>query len=385
MTDAAERLPVRGADFDAERSERALAALRRRIERRRQRTRRAAISVATAAMLSLLSVAGWQLGSLLSSPVAGDYRGPRTVTFIGGSSVRLLDAESQVNVVDVSDRAVVVELEHGGGHFKVEPQHGRRFVTRVGTVTVEVIGTSFTVTREDPRVHVAVEHGVVRVSWPGGSKVLGAASAGWFPPAEEATEPAPVARELDSVAPGESEEAAPASGKPEAPASAGALEKSARNEFLERHRARDFEAAYRMLERDPSIVQNTAQDLMLAADAARNSGRPAKAAEFLKRVTTEHASSAQAPLAAFTLGRLYLSQLGSPSLAFEAFGLARKLSPGGALGHDALVRQVEAADRAGAKERARELAEQYVRQYPSGRRLEAVRRHGGLSAEPAKQ
>ena len=50
---------------------------------------------------------------------------------------------------------------------------------------------------------------------------------------------------------------------------------------------------------------------MLAADAARFSGHPQQATHFLERMTREHPQNSIAPLAAFTLGRIYLSQLGS--------------------------------------------------------------------------
>jgi len=84
----------------------------------------------------------------------------------------------------------------------------------------------------------------------------------------------------------------------------------------------------------------------------------------------------RAPLAAFTLGRILLYQLGRPAEAADAFALVRKILPAGPLSSDALAREAEAADRAGLKERARGLAEEYGHKYPSGRRLESVRRYG---------
>ena len=84
----------------------------------------------------------------------------------------------------------------------------------------------------------------------------------------------------------------------------------------------------------------------------------------------------RAPLAAFTLGRILLYQLGRPAEAADAFALVRKILPEGPLSPDALAREAEAANRAGQRERARGLAEEYVDKYPSGRRLESVRRYG---------
>ena len=99
-------------------------------------------------------------------------------------------------------------------------------------------------------------------------------------------------------------------------------------------------------------------------------------------MTREHPQSSVAPLAAFTLGRIYLSQVGQPAKAADAFALSRKLAPAGSLAEDALAREVEAAEVAGQTSRARDLAEQYLRRYPNGRRLTSVRQSGGLDAAP---
>ena len=115
---------------------------------------------------------------------------------------------------------------------------------------------------------------------------------------------------------------------------------------------------------------------MLAADAARLSGHPAEATPYLERIVRKYRGDVRAPLAAFTLGRILLYQLGRPGEAADAFALVRKILPEGPLSSDALAREAEAADRAGQRERARGLAEEYVAKYPSGRRLESVRRYG---------
>jgi transmembrane sensor len=86
----------------------------------------------------------------------------------------------------------------------------------------------------------------------------------------------------------------------------------------------------------------------------------------------------RAPLAAFTLGRILLSQLGRPAEAADAFALVRKILPDGPLSADALAREAEAAARAGQGERARGLAKEYLAKYPSGRRIESMRRYGQL-------
>jgi transmembrane sensor len=123
-------------------------------------------------------------------------------------------------------------------------------------------------------------------------------------------------------------------------------------------------------------VRDDTADLLLAADAARLSGHPAEAVPYLERVLRGHSRDPRVGLAAFTLGRVLLDELGRPGEAVDAFALAR--SSGGPLAEDALARQVEAVSRAGDVTRSRELALLYQRLYPNGRRTKAVSRFGGL-------
>jgi transmembrane sensor len=85
-----------------------------------------------------------------------------------------------------------------------------------------------------------------------------------------------------------------------------------------------------------------------------------------------------APLAAFTLGRVYLDQLGQPERAAEAFDLSLRLAPSGSLAQDALAREVEALSKGGNAQAAYAHAQQYLQRYPNGRRLRAVQLYGGL-------
>jgi transmembrane sensor len=95
-------------------------------------------------------------------------------------------------------------------------------------------------------------------------------------------------------------------------------------------------------------------------------------------VVRDHGKSPVAPLAAFTLGRVYLDKLGQPDKAATAFERARGLAPTGSLAQDALAREVEALSKGGNAQRAYLRAQQYLRQYPTGRRLRAVQLYGGI-------
>jgi transmembrane sensor len=140
----------------------------------------------------------------------------------------------------------------------------------------------------------------------------------------------------------------------------------------------EFDEAYELMKASPTVVGSDVSALMLAADVARLSGHPAEAVPYLRRVLKEHSGDSRAPLAAFTLGRMYLGQLGSPGEAAAAFAQVRAMAPAGPLVEDALAREVEARSRAGEKAKAQQLAREYLQRYPVGRRTAIVRSHGGL-------
>jgi transmembrane sensor len=83
-------------------------------------------------------------------------------------------------------------------------------------------------------------------------------------------------------------------------------------------------------------------ELLRAADTARREGRPEGALLPLRRIVDEHGDDARAPLAAFTLGRLYFDELRRPAEAANAFARARSLAPDGPLAADARARETQA-------------------------------------------
>jgi transmembrane sensor len=139
----------------------------------------------------------------------------------------------------------------------------------------------------------------------------------------------------------------------------------------------DYDGAAQRLLAAGTEVGNDPAALMDAADVACLSNHPEASVGYLSRVLREYAQSPVAPLAGFTLGRVLLERLGRPSDAAEAFALARS-SARGSLAQDALAREVEAWSKAGRSHEAYEQAQLYVRLYPSGWRLRAVRLYGGL-------
>ena len=288
--------------------------------------------------------------------------------FSDGSSARLLDDRSQVEVVAVAARAIDLRLTAGRGEFDVVPDPGRTFTVHVDGIVVRVLGTRFRVEREDRGAYVSVYRGKVQVRWPGGERVLAEGQTAHFP--EEVAEPQalPEAERTSTVEP-----AAPALPAAEISRPAAPVSRARFRALATRGR---YAEAYRVLTGAPGVVDSGAEDLMLAADAARLSGHPAEATPYLERIVRQYRGDVRAPLAAFTLGRILLYELGRPAEAADAFALVRKILPEGPLSSDALARETEAAYRAGQRERARGLAEAYMAKYPTGRRLESVRRYG---------
>jgi transmembrane sensor len=301
------------------------------------------------------------------------------VRFSDGSRVRLLDSDSALDVGLVSDGAVDVTLRGGRALFEITPNPARRFNVHAGPADVSVLGTEFFVQREATRVRVEVVRGRVAVAYAGGSRLLTDGESNWFPPSElsalalAASAPTPPAESATPAVSGISAQASVAGG-----AVGLADPRAERRRFLDQATHGNYAEAYAAIERSPDVVGNSANELMLAADAARLSGHLPEGVRFLERVTREHARASVAPLAAFTLGRMYLSQLGQPARAADAFELSLKLSPQGSLAEDALARAVESAASAGQAARARQLAELYLERFPHGRRLDSVQKSGGL-------
>jgi transmembrane sensor len=266
---------------------------------------------------------------------------------------------------------------------------------------VQVLGTEFELERVRQRTRVVVLRGRVAVTWPGGRSELAAGEAGWFPrdddediPQLGAARPSrikPAIRRSPLMAADDEpaatlRQAAPARDKraetrrPKAQHGARPAETEAQaTTWREPAEQGDFDRAYEMLRHAPQPSPDDVEELLLAADTARLSGHPSAALPFLKQVIEGHSQDSRAPLAAFTLGGLLMQQLGQPREAEAAYARARALSLNSSLAEDALARQVEAAHRAGDASRARALAEEYLARYPSGRRVHAVQRFGGMS------
>jgi transmembrane sensor len=316
---------------------------------------RTTIAVASTGMIAVggFALVRWQSAVPAAAPSASSASAVPNQPAAGG-------AAETVTVARLSSDTVLAPLLNrdgrgfalraGGARFSVPHDPDHPFIVTAGDVTIEDLGTTFTVRYlTADRLKIAVEEGHVRVRAGGTDTEVPAA----------ATLEVPVSPAVDG----------PRTEQPPA-----AVAASSWRPLAERGQ---YEEARRALRKaGPSAVRDDTADLLLAADAARLSGHPAEALPYLERVLRGHARDPRAGLAAFTLGRVLLDELGRPSEAVAAFALVR--SSGGPLAEDALAREVEALSRAGDVTRSREQALLYRRLYPNGRRAKAVSRFGGL-------
>jgi transmembrane sensor len=364
-----------------------------------RRKRRHVIATAATAFLFIV-------GALLFwSRAVGPVRNPGTIAarnvvlppllrFEDGSIVTAASPDGRAEPVEVSPELVSTRLTSGAARFSVTPNPKRVFRVTARDVTVTVLGTIFTVAIEPNAVRVHVERGRVRVGWPAGEHELALNEEVVVPTsdgvARQETEvrqgqkpaPAPAIDETEGANPGEkvAAENAPTPAVRHNPEKVHPVAS-----WRELAQDGDYANAFaRMSSEGPSAVRDEPGDLLLAADVARLGGHPEKAVAPLSAVVATHTRDSRAPLAAFTLGRTLLDQLGRPREAAEAFAAARRFDPRGALAQDALAREVESWSRAGEATLAHQRATEYVTRYPKGRRLAAVKRLGGLPESPSE-
>lgn len=320
------------------------------------------------------------------------YYGAGRVALADGSNTQTF-ADSELAVFSNSADRVRLTLVQGRARFDVVKRSGREFSVQAGNVTVTVLGTVFEVAHSETGVRIGVERGRVQVTR-GAETYFVATGQQLLVPGSGEAHSSPIAVDgVSDPADGESspqsfvdgsthirsKKTRPGYRSARAKQKARNLVESDTSEWRAQAKAGNYQAAYRevrkRMHKAPSWDPNTLLD---AADAARFSGHPIAAIAFLEQVTKIRPGSPMAPLAAFTLGRVCLDQLGRPHRAAAAFGLALALAPDGSLAQDALARQVEALSKGGRETEAFTRARAYVQKYPQGRRLHAVRKYGGV-------
>ena len=331
--------------------------IERRQRRRIRRTLMAGLVIGAASTILVVLSLQWAVRGELAAPRATvassppssptlleSARPPQVISLNDESRVTALVRETQVVVDEDTPERIRLRLDRGRARFQVTRLPQRSFSVRAGSVTVGVVGTTFSVEVVADRVGVSVEHGEVEVDWTLGRKRLLAGENGWFPPLvleEQSQAPEPGRREQQRDTPASADSSARSAGSSNA-------------------------------------VASSAQQLLAEVDAARSRGQAERAVELLQQILREHPDDPRATLAAFTLGRMLLNELGRPREAAAAFHRVRQKAAAGQFAEDALAREVEAWTRASEPERARQLALLYLEHYPAGRHARRIKVLAGL-------
>lgn len=331
------------------------AAVRGGLRRRAASHQRRRVMVVAAATLLLVGGGAW----LLRTP-APDVE----VTALSGA---------QWHEVSGGPHERVLALDSGGAWFDVTPGRDRAVRVVARDVEVRVQGTRFLVEHVVAGVHVQVEHGSVQVRAGGSMRELHSGEGGVFGTtvALPKTAPPPAEPASPVVAPVPTRPAVPSH---EVTRAAPAERAATWKQLAEQG---DFNAAWVALQAERALPDDP-ETLLLAADVARLTHHADAALAPLRQLLVARRDDPRAPLAAFTLGRVLLDDLGRPREAVDAFATAFSLDPLAPLAEHALAREVEALDRAGERADARARAQDYVSRYPAGARLRAVRHYGGL-------
>jgi len=374
MSDLAERLSAAGRHVASRWNAQREQSVWTRVERARRSESRTRLMVAAAACVAILAVVlAWRWldadsGRAASADAAAAASTTAPMRLSDGSTIAPLSPGTRFVPVRDAPTGTTIRLLEGAARFVVAPRDHGPFTVHAGPLMVRVLGTAFRVSLDEKTVGVVVESGRVRLTWPEGTTELG--------PGEERTlSIAAALRARSKTAPSiDSDDGASASdSQTPTPAAGATLSWKTLAGLGEYGRAYE-----RMHAQGPAAVHNDVGDLLLAADVARLGGHPDEAAQYLQRVVDSHRGDPRAPLAAFTLGRILLDQLGRPAEAAQAFDTSRRLSPAGAMAEDALAREVVSWARAGNTSAAQTRAREYLRRYPNGRLTKSMQRHAGL-------
>ena len=349
---------------------------RARVAARPRYVRTAALALAAvvvvATTLGLWSVRKPSLFVRARYPVVPAHlvAGPKPVVqSLGDNSEVTLGESTHVEVLRQTTTQMLMALRRGSAHFDIRPGGDRAWVVECGRVAVEVVGTEFTLDRNERRLSVKVQRGRVLVHGelvPDTVQALTAGQELMIPYAESRN----VTPESSATAQSEA-----------VPSESTVVRVPSRQEnadWRSAARQKDWARAWRTLGADgigrEASRSDDVSDLLALADVARLSGHPREAVLPLQQIMAGHSGDSRAAIAAFTLGKIQLDQLGEPAAAAGAFERALSSNLPGSLAEDTLARLVLAYARAHDSARARAAAERYRTQFPKGHRILDVER-----------
>ena len=351
--------------------------------------------------------------------------GQRPLTFRVGPSETAALGVPGAWIATPADRVVPVDFSEGT-RFQIQPQsrvrvasvdaHGGRLVLEDGAIRAAVIhrpGARWSVdsgpfevlvtgTRFDVRWNLAAEElvvkldeGSVAVSGPiigdrlavkAGQTLRLHRREGQFelvreteaptlplpPPAEKAADPGPD-REIDA---GSTKDLAPLPGAPTVGSPPSAPRATLRPSWRELSAAGKFKAAIEAADREGFqriCAEGSAADLRDLADAARLSGDIPRSMLALTTLRRRFPRGDPAAEAAFLLGVIAFDWRGEYPEAAQWFTRYLSERPHGRLGREAAGRLLEAEEKSGHRDGARESARRYLREYPGGPHAEMAK------------
>jgi len=232
----------------------------------------------------------------------------------------------------MTERDVVLRLVRGVIDVHVIKGGTRRWLVEAGALSVEVVGTRFTVDRSPERVSVRVRQGSVLVR---SGKLA------------ERVEQVQAGQEISVPTASEARQVPTANRKPPVPA-----------------------------ER-PSV-----DALFARADRARLDGQLDVASQALARVLQQFPTDARVGLAAYQLAVIKEQQGQAAAEVARAFARALAQAEGASLRQDCHWRLVRVLGRAGSEQASRRAAERALAEYPNGRYADRLRAQ--LAASGAK-
>jgi len=303
---------------------------------------------------------------------------PRELDFGDGARITVGPA-TRLDVLEQAAHNVTLALRQGLAQFDIRPGGARHWQIESAGVTVEVVGTQFSVERSPNTVRVEVQRGRVLVRGAAVPDQVQALDAGRVLIVDTAREGQLVSKARAEPSASQVQPATSALSPSRPP-----MRGTASNQLVTAQSwrqaafAQEWQLAWDTLGPD-GVVQQSRQtesvtDLFALADVARRSGHPEASVGPLQILVESHAQDPRASVAAFTLGRVWLDALGRPSEAVTAFQRALALDLPVTLAEDAQARLVEALAKSGAPAQSRAAAELYRSRYPNGTRRADVDR-----------
>ena len=301
--------------------------------------------------------------------VRGPEQGLMPLRFSEGSSV-ILHEGGRVRVLATETNGARLLIEDGAVDASITSATiGKKHWTfEAGPFQVLVTGTRFTLSYRatDQVFGLATHEGRVIVSGP----CLAAptpVAAGHRVDLTCLSRRTPVARTASLTAlPTLPPPSAPEFSAPVVPMGRPARNTQTWRELLATGRLREAVRAAERADFDRICQTASAKDLLALADAARLFSRTARAVTALRVLRQRFPSSAEAPTAAYALGRIAVEQKRAYPEAVRWFSTYMREQPSGPLHGDCVGRLMEARLRAGDQQGARTDAEQYLRRFPEG-------------------